>query len=46
MIVRLEDDTCGEVSDAATGDFVRVRVNDENGIMIYVTGIVAEILED
>jgi hypothetical protein len=46
MVVRLSDDTCGEIETAEIGQTVTVSLRDENGMPIEATGIVEEILEE
>lgn len=46
MIVLLKDGTVGEVEKAKEGDYVTVKLHDENGLPIQKTGEVKEILEE
>ena len=45
MIVRLNDDTIGKVTDAMIDEYVTVAVQDENGNVVFKSGYVVEIME-
>lgn len=49
MVVRLEDNTVGTTDDSGyspVGMYRTVNLQNENGNLIFVNGIVAEVLED